>query len=219
MQPIRAVVFDLDGTLLNTLDDLAASVNYALTVGGYPTRTLDEVRRFVGNGVRKLVARSLPSDITEQQLEQTLAVFKTHYTAHQLDATAPYAGIPALLGTLKDAGVGMAVVSNKLQGAVEDLRAHFFADTITVAIGDQPPRPVKPAADGTLVALESLGVSPAEALFVGDSDVDVYTAHNAGMPCLAVSWGFRDADCLSAAGADFIAATPEEACRWIMGRV
>ncbi len=219
MQAVRAVVFDLDGTLLNTLDDLAASVNFALAAGGYPTRTLDEIRRFVGNGVRNLVARSLPSDITEQQLEQTLAVFKTHYAVHQMDTTAPYAGIPALLSSLKDAGVGMAVVSNKLQEAVESLRAHFFADTITVAIGDQPPRPVKPAPDGTMVALKSLGVSSEETLFVGDSDVDVYTAHNAGMPCLAVSWGFRDADSLTVAGADHIAATPEEAKQWIMERV
>ncbi len=219
MRPIRAVVFDLDGTLLNTLDDLAASVNFALTAGGYPTRTLAEVRGFVGNGVRNLVARSLPPYVDEQQLEKTLSVFKSHYAVHQMDATTPYAGIPALLNALKDAGIGMAVVSNKLQGAVEDLRAHFFADTIAVAIGDQPPRPVKPAPDGTLEALAHLGVCPEDALFVGDSDVDVYTAHNAGMPCLAVSWGFRDADCLLAAGADYIAATPEEAKRWIMENV
>ncbi|MBE6778723.1 MAG: HAD family hydrolase [Ruminococcaceae bacterium] len=219
MKPIRAVVFDLDGTLLNTLVDLASSVNYALTAGGYPIRTLDEVRSFVGNGVTKLIARSLPASATQAEVAQTLAVFKEHYAVHQMDVTAPYEGIPSLLATLHQAGVRMAVVSNKLQSAVEELRQHFFAEHITVAVGDEPPRPVKPAPDGTLAALERLGVPPEEALFVGDSDVDVCTAHNVGMRCLAVSWGFRDAASLRAAGPDHVAASPAEACQWMMERV
>lgn len=219
MERIRAVVFDLDGTLLNTLDDLAAAVNHALTAHGMPTRTLDEVRRFVGNGVRNLILRAVPEGTEEATSEAVLATFKTYYAVHQMDATAPYEGIHALLASLHKAGVAIAVVSNKLESAVEALRQHFFADTVALAVGDLPPRPVKPAPDGTLWALQQLGVSPQEALFVGDSEVDVATAHNAGVPCLAVSWGFRDEAVLRAACAGNIAATPAEAQAWILERV
>ena len=219
MEKIRAVVFDLDGTLLNTLDDLAGAVNYALTTHDMPTRTLDEVRRFVGNGVTKLIRRAVPDGSDEATVQQVLATFKSYYAAHEMDKTAPYDGIPALLETLHKAGIAMAVVSNKLESAVENLRQHFFADTIPVAVGDAPPRPVKPAPDGTLVALERLGVSPAEALFVGDSEVDVLTARHTGMRCLAVSWGFREEDVLRQSGAQAITATPAEALEWIQERI
>ncbi len=219
MERIRAVVFDLDGTLLNTLDDLAAAVNHALAAHGMPRRTLDEVRRFVGNGVANLIRRAVPNGTDENTTAEVLVTFKTYYAVHQMDATAPYPGIPALLDALHKAGVPMAVVSNKLESAVEALRVHFFGDTISLAVGDLPPRPVKPAPDGTLAALRRLGISPEEALFVGDSEVDVVTARNAGMRCLAVSWGFRDEDVLRAAGATVIAATPAEARAWIMERV
>ncbi len=219
MERIGAVVFDLDGTLLNTLHDLAAAVNYALTAHNMPTRTMDEVRQFVGNGVANLIRRAVPKGTDEQTEEQVLVTFKAYYAEHGMDYTAPYAGILSLLETLRDAGVAMAVVSNKLESAVESLRRHFFADTIPVAVGDAPPRPVKPAPDGTLAALERLGVSPAEALFVGDSEVDIVTARNVGMRCLAVSWGFREEKMLWENGAQNIAATPAEALTWILERV
>lgn len=219
MQKIRAVVFDLDGTLLNTLDDLAAAVNVALATHQMPVRTLDEVRQRVGNGVKNLILRSVPDGTDEATALAVLATFKAYYAEHSMDATAPYEGIPALLASLHKAGVAMAVVSNKLESAVEALRQHFFADTVTLAVGDLPTRPVKPAPDGTLWALQQLGVSPQEALFVGDSDVDIVTARNAGMPCLSVSWGFRDEAFLRQSGAETVVATVAEAQARIMERV
>ncbi len=219
MADMRAVVWDLDGTLLNTLDDLAASVNHALAVHGMPRRTRDEVRRFVGNGVANLVARSVPEGTPADKTAMVLDTFRAHYAQHNMDNTAPYPGIPEGLAALKAMGVPMAVVSNKLEPAVEVLRQHFFADTLAVAIGDVPGRPVKPAPDSTLAALTRLGVAPEQALFVGDSEVDVLTAQNVGMPMLAVSWGFRDADVLRQSGATAVAATPEEAFDYIYARL
>ncbi len=219
MGDIRAVVWDLDGTLLDTLDDLAASVNHALDVHGMPRRTRDEVRRFVGNGVANLVARSVPADTPADKTAAVLDTFRAHYAEHNMDNTAPYPGISDGLAALKAIGVPMAVVSNKLETAVEVLRQHFFADTIGVAIGDVPGRPVKPAPDSTLAALDRLGVTPEETLFVGDSDVDVLTARNAGLPCLAVAWGFRDEAFLRHSGATAVATTPQEAFRYIRARL
>ncbi len=210
MTAYKAVVFDLDGTLLNTLDDLAASVNAALSAHGMPSRTLDEVRRFVGNGVAKLVARAVPDGTDEDTVAAVLATFRAYYAAHNLDKTAPYDGIPAMLAALHAAGLKLAIVTNKLESATADLRAHFFADTVAVALGDIPDRPCKPAPDSTLAALAQLGVAPDEAVFVGDSDVDVLTAKNAGLPCVAVTWGFRDAAFLRESGATVLADTPDE---------
>lgn len=218
MKPIRAVIFDLDGTLLNTLDDLAGAVNHALALHGYPTRTLDEVRRFVGNGIANLIHRALPDGVDAEREAAVLADFRTYYAAHDLDATAPYAGVREMLCALHEAGIPMAVVSNKIESAVETLRQHFFADTIAVAIGDHPSRPRKPAPDGTYAALARLGVSADEAIFVGDSEVDVDTARNADMRLLAVTWGFRDVDTLRARGATQFADTPAEAARYLLGK-
>ncbi len=217
MKPIRAVIFDLDGTLLNTLDDLAGAVNYALALHGYPVRTIDEVRRFVGNGIANLIHRALPEGVDADTEATVLADFRTYYAAHDLDATAPYAGVGEMLAALHEAGIPMALVSNKIESAVEELRGHFFADTITFAVGDHPSRPRKPAPDGTYAALARLGVSADEAIFVGDSEVDVDTARNAGMRLLAVTWGFRDADTLCARGATCFAHTPAEATRYLLG--
>ena len=215
MQTKKAVIWDLDGTLLDTLQDLTAAVNFALTQGGYPVRTIHEVRAFVGNGVAKLIERAMPAGASAQQVAEALAVFRQYYAVHSVDVTAPYEGIPAGLEALRDAGVKMAVVSNKLEPAVEALRQRFFADTIAVAAGDVPTRPAKPAPDSTLWAMEQLGVTAEETLFVGDSEVDILTARHAGVDCLAVSWGFRDKECLLGQGAAAVADTPAEAFAWI----
>ncbi len=216
MPAYKAVVFDLDGTLLNTLDDLAAAVNAALTAHAMPPRTVAEVCRFVGNGVGKLIERAVPSGTAADTTAAVFADFRIYYTAHSLDKTAPYAGIPEALLQLRDAGIKAAIVTNKLDKAAEALRTHFFADTVTVAIGDSPDRPRKPAPDSTQLALSRLGVSPHEAVFVGDSDVDVLTAKNAGLPCIAVTWGFRDEAFLRAHGATTLIDTPTALVDYIL---
>ncbi len=216
MKPIRAVLFDLDGTLLNTLDDLAAAVNVALDAHGMPRRTLAEIRRFLGHGVANLIARSVPEGTDEATTAQVLDTFRSYYVEHSLDVTAPYDGIPSVLERLKAAGIAMAVVSNKLEGATTELCRHFFGEDIAVVIGDVPDRPRKPAPDGTLEALRRLGVSADEAIFVGDADSDVLTARNAGLSCVSVTWGFRDPDVLLAAGATVLVDTPEQLADYIL---
>lgn len=216
MKQISAVVFDLDGTLLDTLNDLAAAVNAALAAHGMPTRTRDEVRRFVGNGVAKLIERAVPARTDAAVQQAVFDTFRTYYAEHNLDTTAPYDGILLSLARLRDAGIAMAVVSNKLEEATEALCRHFFSDLIAVAVGDVPDRPRKPAPDGTLAALARLGVTPDEAIFIGDSDVDVTTAANAGLPCIGVTWGFRDADVLRAAGATHLIDTPTQLADYIL---
>lgn len=216
MKMIHAVVFDLDGTLLNTLDDLAAAANVALAAHGMPPRTVDEVRRFVGNGVAKLIERAVPAGTDAATQQAVFDTFRTYYAEHNLDATAPYNGILPTLARLRDAGIAMAVVSNKLEEATAALCRHFFSDLITVAVGDAPDRPRKPAPDGTLLALTRLGAAADEAIFVGDSDVDVLTAHNAGLPCIGVTWGFRDADSLHTAGAAHLIDTPAQLADYVL---
>lgn len=219
MQRIKGVVFDLDGTLLNTLDDLTAAVNYGLAACGLPARSRDEVCSFVGNGMERLIALSVPEGSSENTRQAVFAAFKEYYAQHGQDQTAPYPGIIELLAALREAEIPMAVVSNKLEEAVECLRAHYFGEYIRVAAGDRPGRQRKPAPDSTFAALEQLDLAPEEALFVGDSDVDIMTAENAGMPCLSVSWGFRDEAFLLAHGAKAIAATAEEATQYILERI
>ncbi|MBQ8351136.1 MAG: HAD family hydrolase [Clostridia bacterium] len=206
MNRYRAVIFDLDGTLLDTLDDLADAVNYALATHGYPTRTRDEVRLFVGNGVRLLMIRALPGGEENPQFEEVLATFRTYYAAHSQCKTAPYPGILSLLAKLQKNGVRVAVVSNKFDAAVRDLCAHYFGSLVEVAVGESPEVPKKPAPDTVLRAMRLLGVSPDESVYVGDSDVDVETAKNSGIPCISVLWGFRDRAFLEAHGATRFAA-------------
>lgn len=211
MRHYDTAVFDLDGTLLNTLGDLAASANYALARHAMPPRTLDEIRRFVGNGVGLLMARAVPEGTPPEVLDAALADFRAHYAGHIADHTAPYPGVPELLHTLAEQNFRLAVVSNKLDGPVRALCRRFFPDTIPVAIGEVPGVPKKPAPDSVFHALERLGSDPARAVYIGDSDVDIATARAAALPCISVSWGFRDAAFLAAHGAAApIAATPAQ---------
>ena len=206
----NTVLFDLDGTLLNTLGDLHASVNHALVACGYPPRSLDEVRRFVGNGVRRLMERAVPRGIGGEAFETVFQAFRTHYMAHCFDTTAPYAGIVGALAELHRRGYRLGIVSNKLQPAVSELHRRFFADTVAVAIGDRPGMRRKPAPDTLFEAMRRLDARPDGTVYVGDSDVDIATARAAGVACLSVLWGFRSRDELVRAGAHRLLASPED---------
>ncbi len=210
MKQYSTYIFDLDGTLLYTLGDLCASCNYALKAMGFPERTLDEVRRFVGNGVAKLIERAVPDGTSAEQTAETLDVFRKHYLDHGLDTTRPYDGIPQLLTALRQRGNRVAVVSNKFNDATRQLCAHFFPDTVEVAIGESAAVRKKPAPDTVIEAMRQLGVSADGAVYVGDSDVDVMTARNSGLPCISVLWGFRDRAFLEESGATVFAAKPAD---------
>ena len=204
---LKAVIFDLDGTLLNTLDDLADAVNWALRQNNMPERTRDEVRQFVGNGVRRLMERAVPGG---EHNPRFFADFRHYYVNHCQDKTCLYDGISEMLTALRAHGLQLAIVSNKLQAGVDELYVRYFRATVSVAVGERPPMPRKPAPDMVFTALRQLGVTADEAVYVGDSDVDLQTAHNSGLPCIAVLWGFRDRDFLVAHGANTFAATPAE---------
>ena len=215
---IKAVIWDLDGTLLNTLDDLAASVNAALAMNGMPLRSTQEVRAFVGNGIRNLMIRAVPDGEANPAFDKALEDFTRHYGAHSRDRTRPYDGILEMLDALSEAGVKHAIVSNKIDFAVKELSRAYFGERMCAAIGDDPSRARKPAPDSVFAAMREMGVTAQETVYVGDSDVDVITARNAGVPCVAVLWGFRDEACLRAAGAGRLAHTPDE-LREIIGRL
>ena len=212
----QTCIFDLDGTLLDTLGDLAASVNHALRAHGMPEHTIDDVRRFVGNGVRLLMERAVPNGADNPDFEATFATFRQYYMQHSLDTTRPYEGIPETLQALKARGCQLAVVSNKMMAATQSLIRHFFPDTISVAIGEHEAEGIrkKPAPDTVLAALRQLGVGKEGAVYVGDSDVDIETAHNSGLPCISVLWGFRDRDFLLQHGATTFVASPAELLRF-----
>ncbi len=203
-------IFDLDGTLLDSLTDLYLSCNYALKAFGMPERTLDEVRCFVGNGVRKLMERAVPGGAGHPQFDDTYALFRQHYMQHNLDHTCPYPGILDMLRQLKANGCGMAIVSNKFYAATQELARHFFYGLIEVAIGEREDIRKKPAPDTVIEAMRQLGVGREECVYVGDSDVDIDTAKNSGMPCISVLWGFRDKAFLLSHGATDLVASPAE---------
>ena len=204
-------IFDLDGTLLDTLQDLATSVNYALRQHDMPEHSIDDIRRFVGNGVRKLMERAVPDGAQNPLFESAFATFRQYYMQHSLDTTRPYDGIPEMLDELKRRGCRMAVVSNKMMAATQELIAHFFPQ-IEVAIGEHEAEGIrkKPAPDTVREALRQLGVTTKNAVYVGDSDVDIETAYNSGLPCISVLWGFRDRDFLLSHGATTLISCPEE---------
>ena len=207
---IKNLIFDLDGTLLNTLEDLRDSANAALEAFGYPPRTTDEVRRFVGNGVRLLMIRATPDGEQNEKFKEILAYFRRHYAEHCFDQTRPYDGILPMLDRLQKAGIGLAVVSNKFDAAVRELCRRYFPDQIAIAIGEREGIRKKPAPDSVLQAMRELHADPLESLYVGDSDVDIETARNAGIPCVSVTWGFRDRDFLLAHGASALIDDPSE---------
>jgi phosphoglycolate phosphatase len=204
-------IFDLDGTLLDTLNDLASSCNYALRENNMPERSIEEVRQFVGNGVKKLMERAIPGGLTNPRFDDTYALFRQHYLKHNLDTTKPYPGIMDLLAELRQHGKHIAVVSNKFYAATQELCLHFFGNALVpVAIGERENIRKKPAPDTVIEALRQLGVSKDNAVYIGDSDVDVMTAQNTGIPCISVLWGFRDKDFLIAHGATTFVEKPEE---------
>ncbi|MDY5089734.1 MAG: HAD-IA family hydrolase [Prevotella sp.] len=210
MHKYKTYIFDLDGTLLSTLADLAASTNYALRTHHMPERSLDEVRRFVGNGVKKLMERAIPDGLNNPLFEETFATFRQHYMQHNLDTTQPYPGIMQLLEQLKAEDKNIAVVSNKFYAATRELCRHFFGDLVPVAIGEREDIRKKPAPDTVIEALRELGVDKEGAVYIGDSDVDIMTAKNSGMPCVSVLWGFRDKEFLLEHGATTLILKPEE---------
>lgn len=206
---ITTVIFDLDGTLLDTLEDLKNATNFALRQCGMPERTLGEIRRFVGNGVRNLMIRAVPQGEENPEFEHAFAVFKEYYGEHCNDATRAYDGIPELLRELKNGGYVMAIVSNKIDSAVQDLNHQYFPQ-VDIAIGDRENLKRKPEPDSVLLALEKLGRTREEAIYIGDSDVDLATAKNAGLPCISVLWGFRDREFLVECGATIFVEKPME---------
>ena len=210
----HTLVFDLDGTLMDTLQDLYLSTNHALRTHGYPERTLEEVRMFVGNGVQKLIERAMPGTAfrgtEDEAFTQCFNTFKQHYVQHCQDNTGLYEGIAELLVTLKDRGYKLAIVSNKLQAGVTELYDTWFKDTVAVAIGDSPDVQRKPAPDMVEKALLELDSEKSDAIYIGDSDVDLQTAANADLPCISVLWGFRDKDFLAQHGATLFAEKPAD---------
>lgn len=206
----QAVIFDLDGTLLDTLDDLADSVNYVLKKREFPERTKDEVRSFVGNGIHKLIERSVPENTADDIVEEVFEEFVPYYRTHCMEKTKPYDGIVELLHSLKLSGIRIAVVSNKADDAVHTLCNVCFANLFDEIVGERSGIARKPAPDSVNEVLRRLVLEPSQAVYIGDSDVDVETAKNAGMKCIAVDWGFRDRECLEAAGAtEIVSGTTE----------
>lgn len=206
----KAVIFDLDGTLTDTLADLKNSVNYALSELGFPARSVDEIRSFVGNGVRRLIYLSVPENTPDEVSEKCLCIFKEYYKNHSFVLTKPYDGIVEMLTELKSREIKVAVVTNKMHTAAADIVEHFFGNLVELTVGQVDGMAQKPQPDGIYLALEKLGVSKENAVYVGDSEVDCVTAHNAGIPCIGVTWGFRDGEVLEANGADFIVNNPQE---------
>lgn len=205
-----SVLFDLDGTLLDTLGDLTAAMNRTLTRHGLPERTRQQMRAALGNGARRLMELSVPAGTDGALFETLLAEYNADYAAHCRIETAPYPGVDALLRQLHAQGRKLAIVSNKPDEAVRALRADFFAGTISIAVGEKTGIRRKPAPDTLLAAMAQLGADAASTVYVGDSEVDIATARAAGLPCISVLWGFRDRDLLEQAGAQQFAADAGE---------
>ena len=204
----RAVLYDMDGTVLDTLEDMADSVNESLSRFGLPPVTLDKVRRSVGNGARKLIFRVVPEGTDPALTEQVLAFYKPWYDAHCNEKTRPYAGVPELMARLRDRGIAQAIISNKPDPAVQELARAFFPGLLETAVGESAAVRTKPNPDAILAAVKQMGVPLEQCVYVGDSEVDVEAARNAGLDCISVSWGFRSVEQLLAAGAARIVSDP-----------
>ena len=208
----RYAIFDLDGTLLDTLDDLTDSMNYILGKHNFPLRTRDEVRNFVGNGVRKLVERAVPPEYKadEEFIDKFYDDFSLYYNSHSDIKTSPYPGTLDMLDKLLHSGFDIAIVSNKIDSAVKSLSAKFFGEKIKSAIGEKPSIRHKPEPDMVFMAMEEMGADKENSIYIGDSEVDIQTAKNAGIPCISVLWGFKDRKFLEDSGAMAIVESMEE---------
>ncbi len=214
-----AAIFDLDGTLLDTLDDLMCAVNYALALYEQPLRSKDEIRLRVGNGVRNLVRTSLPDGADEALFDECFVAFADYYRRHMTDNTKPYPGISALLRHLRTRGIRCAVVSNKADAAVQHLIDHFFPGEFDAVIGENEAAGIhkKPAPDTVLEVMRVLNLKKKDVVYIGDSEVDIQTAANAQCDCITVTWGFRTRDFLQDAGTPQLAETPEQLEHLITG--
>lgn len=207
---ITTIVWDMDGTVLNTLIDLRDSVNYVLKKYNMPEHTIEEYRRYFGSGIRYALECAVVDGTPSETIDEMLPIFKEHYDVHCLDNTCPYDGILDAMKKLKEKGYKMAIVSNKIDSAVKELNEKFFKEYVDVAIGETPGTKRKPAPDMVEQALKELGSSKKESIYIGDSEVDLQTAINSSLPCISVLWGFRDRDYLIEQGATTFAETPEE---------
>jgi len=209
---IKAVIFDLDGTLLNTIEDLKDSVNFALSCFGFPVLTVEQVNSFVGDGVAKLIERSIPFGLSNPKFNECLGIFKKHYENNMYNKTKPYDCILKMLSSLKESGIKTAVVSNKFDLAVRELTKKYFGELIDVSIGECEERGIakKPSPDMVFEVLKELNLTKDEVLYVGDSDTDILTAKNSGIECISVSWGFREKEFLINKGAKVIIDIPME---------
>lgn len=209
---IKLLIFDLDGTLLNTLEDLTDSTNYALGYFNYPQKTIEQVRNFVGNGVAKLIERAIPKGKDNENFDECLKIFKQNYAQNMNNKTAPYEGILELLKTLKSKNYKIAVVSNKFDEAVKELCKRYFTDLIDMAIGENEKMGIrkKPAPDTINQVLKVFNITNTGAIYIGDSEVDIMSAKNSKMPCISVTWGFKDREFLIKNNAEIIVNSPEE---------
>lgn len=206
----HAVIFDLDGTLLNTLGDLRAATNHALEVRGLPPHSMEEIRQFIGNGIRLLICRAMPEGTPEAEIDAALDDFKAYYAEHIHDRTVPYDGIPQLLTALRKRGIQVAVLSNKIDSASQQLIEYFFPGKTDVVFGEHVGVPRKPDPTSCQMVMQQLGVQPEQVLYVGDSGTDMQTAKNAGLYAVGVTWGFRSKEVLLKYGADVLVHRPEQ---------
>lgn len=220
----NTVIWDLDGTLLDTLQDLTNATNYALKEWGLPQRTIGEVRQFVGNGVKNLILRAVPKGTDEDTFVKVFATFRNYYVEHCRDTTCLYHGIKEILTEFHNKGIRQAVVSNKLQDGVTELAREWFADSMDIAIGEREGINRKPARDMVDIALKELAdidgmpEDKVKAIYIGDSDVDIATARNSALPCISVLWGFRDEKFLREHGAEMLVSSPEEISSIVCGQ-
>ena len=210
MKKYEAVIFDLDGTLFDTLDDLTDAVNFVCKEFGYPLRTREVIRTFLGNGIERTARLAVPEVVGNEEFAKVFASFKKYYTSHCQIKTKPYAGMLELLQKLQERGYKLAIVSNKNAAAVEALNELYFSDYVKVAIGESETVKKKPAPDSVLKALDLLGIKREEAVYVGDSEVDKATADNVGMDSILVTWGFRDKPQLEKLQSTYLVNKPEE---------
>lgn len=215
MSRYETVIFDLDGTLLDTLEDLTDAVNVALKAYNMPLRTIEEIRAFVGNGVRNLMTKAVPEGEANPRFEEAFSLFSEYYEEHCNDKTGPYEGVLELMTELKKQGYVMGIVSNKIDSAVKELNSKYFAEYVKVAIGESEGVQRKPAPDTVYAALQELGKTKETAVYIGDSEVDLATARNVGIPCISVLWGFRDREVLEAQGADTFATIPNDVLHFL----